>query len=153
MIFICLCGIPGSGKSTIGKQLALSAGASFCECDEFFKNHKNEKTGVIIKLFHSRLTELLLSGNRVVCDGMYTSKASRVELLNGIEGVACKRCLIVMATPLEECLRRNANRERHIPACVIKDIYKKLEPPSIDEGWDEIIYYGGDDYETDFGSH
>lgn len=51
---------------------------------------------------------------------------------------------IVMATPYEECLKRNLRRERHVPAYVILSMMKRFEMPAKWEGFDEIKVYGND---------
>ena len=44
-----------------------------------------------------------------------------------------------MDVPLEECLKRNAQRPRTLPRYVVERIYKNLQKPTLDEGWDKII--------------
>lgn len=95
----------------------------------------------------------LRDGFDVVCDDLHTLVEWRDGILSAIHGIECQKVLIVMTTPFDECLRRNAVRDMRLPDLVLYDTNKKYEPPSIDEGWDEIIYYGGENHETDFGSH
>ena len=46
-----------------------------------------------------------------------------------------------MNTPLEECICRNAQRPNPLPHFIVNSFYKKFEEPTLDEGWDEILYY------------
>lgn len=82
----------------------------------------------------------LQNGHSVVCDDLHTKLKWRKGLLSVVADIPCKKVLVVMTTPLEECLRRNANRERKLPDFVVENIYAKYEPPIYEEGWDEIIY-------------
>jgi len=46
---------------------------------------------------------------------------------------------IFFNTPLEVCLDRNAHRERVVPADVVRDMARRLEPPTIAEGFARVI--------------
>lgn len=140
-VFVCLCGIQGSGKSTISKVISKALNIKRYECDEFFERNKGKKTYETIRLFHQQIRDDLIAGNDVIVDGTYTIKRTRSELLNAVKGIDCKRILIYMGTPLEECIRRNSQRPNPLPDFMIRDIYNSLEFPTLDEGWDEIIEY------------
>jgi predicted kinase len=45
---------------------------------------------------------------------------------------------VLFDTPLEECLRRNRERDRMVPEDVLLKMAGQLEPPSLDEGFDAI---------------
>ena len=42
-------------------------------------------------------------------------------------------------TPIEIGLARNKRRRRKVPEEVIRRFYRLLEPPSIDEGFEEVV--------------
>ena len=46
-----------------------------------------------------------------------------------------------MNTPFEECVRRNALRKNPLPFSILQSFNRELEHPTLDEGWDEILYY------------
>lgn len=87
------------------------------------------------------VAEDLRAGRPVVCDDLHTRLKWRAGLLQAVEGINCERILVVMTTPLAECLRRNACRERRLPDFVLQSIAERYEPPSLAEGWTKIIYY------------
>ena len=130
---IILCGAPGSGKSTLSKKLAEEQNLTRLSMDE-------------LKFFlHSDLlplvTESLESNKDIIVDALYTKLKWRKAILEATEKFDCKRTLIYVTTPLDECISRNVGRENSLPDFVIEDIYNSIEPPTLDEGWDEILYY------------
>ena len=139
MLFICLCGIPASGKSTFSKTNLSFENVKLYECDEFFNNIKNKKTNEIIHIFHQHICNDLAVGNNVIVDGTYTIKRTRLELLDAIKDIDCKKIIIVLTVALEECLLRNQNRDKKIPEYDINDMHKNFQFPELSEGWDEII--------------
>lgn len=116
-------------------------GAKLYECDDFYRHNQSNPISDTIALFHKKICSDLVVGFDVLCDGMYTFKTTRLELLSEIKMIDCKKILVVMTTPLEECLRRNAQRPNPLPDFVVEDIYNRYQTPTFDEGWDEIIYY------------
>lgn len=136
-----LCGIPGTGKSTLSIQLAQQHNAKL-HCYDALPNAHNPrlKDEVRVQMW-SIIAEDLHNGYNVVCDDLHTKREWRQDLLNALSDVECKKILVVMTTPLEECLIRNANRTARLPDFVLYDLYEKYEPPTLDEGWDEILYY------------
>ena len=83
----------------------------------------------------------LQNGYNVVCDDLNTKLEWRQGILSAVSGIDRKKILIVMTTPLSECLKRNANRQMRLPDFIVESIAKDFEAPAIDEGWDEIVYY------------
>ena len=138
-----LCGVQGSGKTTIARKLEVEdiKRFSFDELDgaETFEN------GALLKTqMHNDAISALKTGADVVLDAAYTTISQRKEVLSDLSGADCRKVLIVMITPYAECLRRNAMRENPIPEHMIVMCKKLYRSPTLSEGWDEIIYYGGD---------
>ena len=140
-MLLVLCGIPGSGKSTLSKQLAEENNASL-HCFDELPGALSPKTHTQVReqMWQDIATDLR-NGNDVVCDDLNTELKWRKGILDTISGIECEKTLVVLKTPLEECIRRNANRNFRLPDFVIQSINDKFEPPTLSEGWDEIIYY------------
>lgn len=92
--------------------------------------------------------ESIQAGKSVVVDSVYTRAAWRRGILEATEQIPCKRILIYINTPLEECIRRNRGRENPLPDFVVESIYNSIQPPEKSEGWDEIKEVKT--YESDF---
>ena len=88
----------------------------------------------------AEIAEELRSGKSVVCDDLHTKKVWRQNLLNAVSGIGCRKVLVVMTTPLDECLRRNNNRKARLPDAMIHIINREYEHPTPEEGWDEIVF-------------
>lgn len=135
-----MCGIPASGKTTLSKQLKKENNAVLHCFDDLEGSHSFSKYLQVRANMWDEIIKELLSGNNVICDDTHHKKQWRINLLNTIN-TPCKKVLVVMTTPLEECLKRNINREARLPNFILHDIYNNFEVPTLDEGWDEIIYY------------
>ena len=141
MMIYVLCGIPGSGKTTIANQLAEQHGYkvhSYDElCSEDISDIETKK-----KWFDNIRTDLL-SGRNVICDCRCLESGCRKWILQQFADISCEKVLLFKVVPLEICLERNALREgkaklseEHIRRCLMS-----LEPPTKDEGWDKIYVY------------
>jgi predicted kinase len=126
-----MCGVAGAGKTTYSKKLAKKQNLVRYSFDEMKCIRYGEITPLVIGS--------LKSGNNVVVDALYEKEKTRKELLSATEGIDCKRVLVFMDTPFEECVRRNAQRPKPLPTFVIKCLHETLECPTLNEGWDEII--------------
>ena len=136
---IVLCGIPGSGKTTMSAQLAEQHNAKLYCFDSLPHAHHPKYADAVRSQMHKDIAEDLRNGQSVVVDDLHTKLKWRQGLLSAVADIDCKKILVVMDTPLEECLRRNANREMRLPDFVVESIHQSFEPPTLDEGWDEII--------------
>lgn len=134
-----LCGIPGSGKTTLAKQLSERNGAVLHSVDDIPNAWGDpDIDGKFRNQWIDNIKTDLQNGNGVVCDSTALTSFDRKWLLNELSDFDCKKILMVKAVPIEECLRRNANRDRKVPEEQIRLSAYLLEAPTEDEGWDEI---------------
>ena len=129
---IILCGAPGSGKTTIAKRIEKEYGMVRYSMDEL---HLLEHSELICFVVTSLQQE-----QDTVVDALYTKLEWRKTILEAIKNFKCTKTLIYVDTPLDECIRRNKCRRNSLPDFVIERVYNSIEPPTLDEGWDEIIY-------------
>lgn len=143
-----LCGIPGSGKTTAAARILSEIEAEAYSSDDIYAGCTAATFDEIRDQHHAAIKRDLLAGRSVVCDGTYATEFVRRCLLQALEGIDCERVLVVMTTPLEECLRRNATRtgRARVQGHVLRRFAEIYEPPTLAEGWTKIIYYpeGGD---------
>ena len=125
------CGAPGSGKTTLSKQMAEEHGVDRLSFDEIGCYRHCE----LIQPINATLR----TGKSVIVDSVFTRIEWRKMILKSISDIPCKKLVVFMNTPLEECIRRNAQRQHPLPDFIVSSIHHSFEPPTLDEGWDEII--------------
>ena len=145
-----VCG--ASGKTTFSRYLQSYCGAKLYCFDDLPNACHPKFCNTIRNQMWSDIITDLQNGIDVVCDDLHITKNWRMSIISTVSEIECKKILVFIDAPLQECLSRNANRKRRLPDSFIKDIYQAIEPPTLDEGWDEIIYHGGENHEFDFRS-
>ena len=127
-----MCGVPGSGKSTTSKQMADEYGLERFSFDEM-------KCFCLDDYMHLAINAIQ-DGKNVILDSTNLRVNVRKKILQAVNDVLCKKVVVYMNTPLEVCLDRNRNRATRLQDFIIESSYRSLQPPTLDEGWDEIIY-------------
>lgn len=130
MKMLIFSGPPGSGKTTLSKEIAAKQNMLRFSFDEEHCLQHKELVPLVV--------EALCNGRSVVVDAVYAERQHRIDLLSAVTDIPCQKILIFMATPIDECVRRNAQRINSLPEFMVRDIYNSFEPPNFDEGWDEI---------------
>ena len=130
MQLLIFCGPPGSGKTTLSKEIAIKQNILRFSFDEEHCLQHKELVPLVV--------EALRNGRSVVVDAVYAERRHRIDLLSAITNIPCYKTLIYMTTPLEDCVRRNAQRINPLPEFVVIGMYNAFELPNFDEGWDEI---------------
>lgn len=142
-IFIMMIGLPASGKSEQAKKLAAKYDAEIFSSDalreEMFGdvNHQTNND-VLFKELHKRIRGCLTYGKSAIYDACNISYKHRMEFLKSLNRIHCEKIAVLMATPYEVCLERNAQREREVPEHVIKRMYMNFNVPFWYEGWNAI---------------
>ena len=147
-----LVGLAASGKSTYAQKIAndtdaiiLSSDAIRWELfgDETDQNHNQQ----VFQELYKRAKEHLRSGKNVIYDSTNISSKRRRGFLEELKKIDCFKECIIIATPYEQCLENNRNRERKVPEWVIERMYRKWQTPHWFEGWDNIdIEYWDDEH-------
>lgn len=139
-----MVGIPGSGKSTYAKQLEKQ-GAVRVSLDEIREKLEAE-TGSKSepKVFSEglkQMKEALSQGKDVVCDSTNVYPKKREAYFKIAEQYGAKINAIFINTDKKECLERNSKREgkAKVPAVAIHTSAKKLIPPTVEEGFNQVI--------------
>lgn len=134
-----MCGIPGSGKTTLAKEIAKQYSVIVHSYDDIPNAWGNpDRDGSLYKQWLNNIRHDLQNGNSVVCDSTALSSINRKQFLEEISDFDCEKILIVKAVPLEICIQRNKGRFREVPENQIELSARLLEPPTEDEGWDAI---------------
>ena len=120
MELILIIGLPNAGKTTYSKQFK-----NVLHLDDFPWNK-----------FLNCNEAVRLVDDDVVIDGIYNLRCRRERLLEAVRDKSEKKVCIWVDTPLEECIKRSVfgRSER-----IVRDGARMFQPPTYDEGWDEII--------------
>lgn len=141
--FVMLIGLPASGKSTYAQSLNKTH--VVCSSDEIRAElgdvNDQKKNGQVFSIMEERALTALKCGKNVVYDATNLKRKDRAKILSVIpDGVICRA--IVFAVPYEECLERNAVRDRIVPGKVMKRMYMSFEIPWYNEGFRSIEIFG-----------
>lgn len=143
-----MVGAPGTGKSTFVLNnmkedfIYISRDEirySFLEeGDDYFAKERK-----VFNEFILRINEAIMWDDypNIIIDATHLTKASRAKVLKRLATVDEIRAM-VMTTPLEVALERNAKREgrTRVPDDVIKSMYNSFELPTKEEGFNSIAY-------------
>jgi hypothetical protein len=126
-----MVGAPASGKSTFASKLAKTENAFVVSGDEIraelYGEEANQGNWVQI---HDRIEELVSEacGMPVILDGTHYLASYRREALALLRSYGYDEVeAVVLNTPLEECLLRNAVRHRGVPRHVLLGMHQKLQ--------------------------
>lgn len=138
-----IAGLVGSGKSTYAERLAKEVSATIFSSDklreEMFGDVENQDNNQ--KLFqelHKRIKKCLNDGGNAIYDATNISSKRRRAFLNELKNIDCCKKCVIMATPYEQCLENNRNRNRVVPELVIKKMYMKWQTPHWFEGFNDV---------------
>lgn len=128
-------GIPGSGKTTLSTEFSSKHKINLYSWDEI-KKYTLRKSQL-----YSLIKELLNNNEDVVVDDLYETKESRIKLISELSDIKCEKILVVVQAPLEVCIERDKIRKSHnLGERIIRQYYNRYQSPSLDEGWDDIIF-------------
>ena len=153
-MLILLCGIPGSGKTTYAKNyikqnlntVHLSSDAIRKELygDENIQGNPEE----VFSILQKRTIEFLRDGENVIYDATNVTRKNRASIIGVCPKFVKIECHIIWA-PIEECIKRDSNRERTVGKEIIDKMLKRFQAPYYDEGIDEIKVIKPDDWDWD----
>lgn len=138
-----MVGLPGSGKSAYADNLPNVVVHSSDKIREEILGDVNDQSQQdrVFDVMKHRVWDDLKAGKDVVYDATNVNTKRRRHFLTELSQQripdVVTKC-VLMATPYTECLRRNNERERKVPARVMWRMLKSFDPPMCQEGWDEV---------------
>ena len=133
-----MCGIPGSGKTTIAHNFSDIVISS----DEVRKSlYGDASIQCNAKLVFQIVDELVLKSlqnKNVVYDATSISPKVRKRIIDKFKDKA-NIIGVYVNTSLDICISRNNNRERVVPESVIRKMYSNFTIPTLEEGFSKII--------------
>ena len=137
-----MIGLPASGKSTIAKEISESEDAVIVSSDEIRREYGDvndqSQNAKVFKEVGKRLKENIENGRNVIFDATNVSYKKRRAWLERFNRYNVEKIAILVATPYEECLKRNTERDRNVPKEVITRMYHNFYIPQEYEGFDDI---------------
>lgn len=139
-----MMGAAGCGKSTwckkhITNEVYISRDEirfSLVAEDEEYFSKENE----VFRIYAEKINTALAAGKDVIADATHLNRASRNKLIKEIHVPVEEINVIWIKTPLDEILRRNAEREGRafVPVSQVRRMYYSIEEPSFEEGISKI---------------
>lgn len=141
-----MCGLSGSGKSTIAKELSdkynaiiISSDSIRAElCGSVEEQSKNEE---VFKIYHNRIRSLLQQRKNVIADATNITMKSRRSTLDKVNGLDVEKICYIVPKKYEECLKDNIDRPHPVPEYVIQKQMYRFQIPFMEEGWTEIVVH------------
>ena len=145
-VFYVMVGPPGSGKTSyIRKYLPQALRLSLDDLrlmlsgrpfDLRYERMVSVLGEALMRVSLSRLKEWRRD---CVYDATNVTREVRLRSLAIAQEFDLPAVAIFADTPMEVALARNRRRRRKVPEDVIERFYRLLEPPSIDEGFEEVV--------------
>lgn len=144
-----MCGLSGSGKSSIAKGLAEDYDAIIVSsdsireeiCGNVSDQSKNEE---VFKIFHKRIRKYLHENRNVIADATNITMKSRRAIINNVKKMDIEIIAYIVPKRSEDCVKDNVDREHSVPEEVIYKQVKRFQIPFVEEGFDKIIVHDFD---------
>ena len=139
-----MCGLPGSGKTTIARQIAADLNAVVISSDSIREELYGDESvqgnpSVVFDTLYSRAHAAIVDNLSVILDATNVKKRDRARVFK--EFPDNEIAAFVINTPVEVCKQRNGERERVVPEYVIDRMAKSFEPPTREEGFVKIYQH------------
>jgi len=154
-VLVMMCGIPGSGKSTMAEQYATMNSLKVVSRDEIRLSLTGEDEDyfanetAVFKQFVAKIVEHLKNGTDVVADATHLTVKSRQKLLNAVgkevDLNTIMKCVLYVNTDLNTSLQRNnlrAGTRAFVPVAAIRRMSNQFEVPQITEDNIDVIMKG-----------
>lgn len=142
-----MVGIPGSGKSTfINRILDPEEDVHISRDDVRFsiihdKDQYFSREGEVFREFIKRIKKAEAEGKNVYIDATHISRGSRYKLLSALNKRPEDFVVMMMTTPFDVCMERNAARsgKKRVPDNSMHSMKNNYQAPALREGWKRII--------------
>lgn len=140
--FAMTIGLPGSGKSTFSRSMT-SAGWVVHSSDSIrdelgLDPTKKEDNKVCFSTMKERTLSSLANNQDVIYDATNLTRKNRMALLKEVAPHAMMTTCVLFITPIDECKRRDSERDRHVGDEVIDRMVGQFQLPWVYEGWGSI---------------
>jgi len=144
---IITVGLPGSGKSTYLARLGVNA-ISSDEIRRLIADNPREQTmnARIFATVRYLVRQRLAAGREVTyVDATHLTPWERKPYVRLAQRHGCELEALFFDVPVEICMGRNRARERVVPEAAMKEMARRLVPPSESEGFTRVRTITPDD--------
>lgn len=135
-----LVGLPASGKSTwVAQQGGVAISSD--ELRRWLRDDPADQSihGLVFRLMREFVRHRITLGAPVTyVDATNLTRKHRRPFIKIAEHMGCVCEAVYFDIPIEECLRRNDNRDRRVPPEAILAMANRLQPPSEAEGFAKV---------------
>ena len=144
---VVMVGLPGSGKSSYLEKRKLSAISSdyirWLLADDMTDQSIHGAVFATVRYLLRRRMQLRRPVTYI--DATNLTRKDRRAYIKFAELYGARPEALYFDIPVEECKRRNRNRDRIVPESAIDAMAAKLEPPTIEEGFAVVTCLSGRD--------
>lgn len=139
-VIITLVGIPASGKSTFAEKYRKK-GYVIASTDEARKTLYGDEAiqgniKDVLCVVYGIVEDAVKNHKNVVVDSTTLTPYERMQILR----FPARHIAVCFDTPVDTCLRRNQERERHVPERIILQMYERMIYPSEEEGFEKVFF-------------
>ena len=142
MKIVIAVGLPGSGKSTYFKHRGWNA-ISSDEIRRLIADDPEDQTihARVFATIRYLIRQRLAAGRPVTyVDATHLTRWERRPYISLARRYGCEIEALFFDVPVETCIQRNQSRERVVPRRVIVEMSRKLQVPTLEEGFDRVIW-------------
>ena len=142
MKIVIAVGLPGSGKSTYFKHRGWNA-ISSDEIRRLIADDPEDQTihARVFATIRYLIRQRLAAGRPVTyVDATHLTRWERRPYISLARRYGCEIEALFFDVPVETCIQRNEGRERVVPRRVIVEMSRKLQVPTLEEGFDRVIW-------------
>ena len=142
MKIVIAVGLPGSGKSTYFKHRGWNA-ISSDEIRRLIADDPEDQTihARVFATIRYLIRQRLAAGRPVTyVDATHLTRWERRPYISLARRYGCEIEALFFDVPVETCIQRNERRERVVPRRVIVEMSRKLQVPTLEEGFDRVIW-------------
>lgn len=140
-----MCGISGSGKTYLSKQIAKETKIKRLGIDDFYAKIngdecKHENTFDVWIAFFQEIQKTFLNDEDCIIDTNALVWHQRMQFIEWFPNF--NHHLIFIDAPFELQMKNNQGRKRKVPKDAMYKMAKRLQKPTaeLDKDWDTIIY-------------